>query len=427
MPGVILCGLLLVASNARAGDIDDEPISYARTKDENAITRLQEKLRSGGLSLEYDEKFGYLPALLKTLKISNSSQTLVFSKTSLQMSRIGPRTPRAIYFNDEVFVGYCHRGEVIEVTAADPKLGVAFYTLKQDKEEKPQFLRQTNQCLLCHGNTVNQGMPGHVVTSVYPEADGQPNRSLDFLRVDHSTPISQRWGGWYVTGTLGRQVHLGNFIVRGIRKPEDKELIATSNLTNLEEKFRAELYLTPHSDVVALMVMEHQTEMHNRLTLANFSVRRALFEQAKRKKENPQKEPSGELERQIRNACEPVVQNLLFVHETPLIDPVKGTALFVKEFALLGPHDAKGRSLRDFDLERRLFKFPCSYMIYSEMFDTLPDVALDYIYRRLWDILDGRPGGMAFDHLSEDDRVAIREILRATKPTLPANWKSGGR
>ena len=419
--------MLSQCSQAWAGNINDEPISYAKTKDENSIARLQENLRSGDISLEHDEKFGYLPALLKALKISTSSQTLVFSKTSLQLSRIGPRTPRAIYFNDDVFVGYCHRGEVLEVTAADPKLGAVFYTLKQDKEEKPQFLRQTNQCLLCHGNTSNQGIPGHVVMSVYPESDGQPNRSLDFLRVDHSTPFRQRWGGWYVTGTTGRQVHLGNFIVRGIRKPDDKDLAATSNLTKLDEKFRAELYLTPHSDVVALMVMEHQTEMHNRLTLANFSVRRALFEQAEREKEKPQKGPSAEMERQIRNACEPVVRHLLFVDETRLIDAVKGTTPFAKEFAELGPRDVKGRSLRDFDLERRLFKFPCSYMIYSEMFDTLPDVALDYIYRRLWDILDGRPGGMAFDHLSEGDRLAIREILRATKPTLPAYWKSGGR
>ena len=416
--------MLAESSPVLAGDINDEPILYEKTKGANGITRLQEKIRLGDLSLEHDEKFGYLPAVLKALKISTSSQTLVFSKTSLQLSRIGPRTPRAIYFNDEIFVGYCHRGEVLEITAADPKLGAVFYTLKQDKGEKPEFMRQTNQCLLCHSGTSNRGIPGHVVTSVYPESDGEPNRSMDFHRVDHSTPFRQRWGGWYVTGTTGRQVHLGNFIVRGLHKPEDKDLIATSNLTKLEDKFRNGLYLTPHSDVVALMVMEHQTEMHNRLTRANYSVRQALFEQTEREMKKPRKGLSEETERQIRNACEPVVRYLLFVDETPLVDAVKGTTPFAKEFASLGPRDAKGRSIRDFDLKRRLFTFPCSYMIYSEMFDTLPDVALDYIYRRLWDILDGRPGGAAFDHLTKDDRLAIREILQATKSTLPGYWKN---
>jgi len=151
--------MLSESSRALAGNMNDEPISYAKKKDENAITRLQEKIRSGDLLLKHDEKFGYLPAVLKALKISTSSQTLVFSKTSLQASRIGPRSPRAIYFNDDVFVGYCHRGDVLEVTAADPRLGAVFYTLKQAKEDKPMFLRQTNECLLCHGNTLNQGTP----------------------------------------------------------------------------------------------------------------------------------------------------------------------------------------------------------------------------------------------------------------------------
>jgi hypothetical protein len=122
-----------------------------------------------------------------------------------------------------------------------------------------------------------------------------------------------------------------------------------------------------------------------------------------------------------------VVLYLLFEGETPLTDVVKGTTPFAKEFAQRGPRDAKGRSLRDFDLERRLFKFPCSYMIYSELFDALPDVAHDYIYRRLWDILHGRAGGPAFNHLSEGDRLAIREILLATKPNLPAYWKPDDR
>jgi len=422
----VLLSLPFLSAWSFAGELEGDPIAYSKTKDANAVTRLQEKIQAGKVAFEHDERFGYLPAMLKALGISASSQTLVFSKTSLQVERIGPRTPRALYFNDDVFVGYCHRGSVLEVTAADPKLGAAFYVLDQAKRDKPLFVRQTGHCLLCHASSDNQGAPGHVVMSVYPESDGQPSRSLDFVRVDHSTPFHQRWGGWYVSGTTGRQVHLGNLVVRGLRKPNEKDLAATSNLTDLQEKFRTTEYLTPHSDVVALMIMEHQAEMHNRLTRANFAVRKAIHEQAELAKDSSRKEEelAEQTARRIKQACDPVVSYLLFARETPLLDPVKGTTPFAKEFAGRGPRDRKGRSLRDFDLERRLFKHPCSYMIYSEMFDALPREALDCIYRRLWDVLAGQAEGGDFNHLTEGDRRAIREILGETKNNLPAYWKS---
>ena len=422
LPG-ILAVVLLFSARAFAVDIERDPINYSQAKDANVITRLEEKILAGTVVLQHDEQFGYLPALLKALGVSTSSQTLVFSKTSLQLDRIGPRTPRAIYFNDDVFVGYCHRSEMLEITAADPKLGAVFYAFDQDTRDKPKFRRQTNRCLLCHASSSSQGMPGNVLTSVYPESDGQPNRSMDFFRVDHSTPFQRRWGGWYVSGTTGGQVHLGNMIVKGIRVPDEKELAATSNLVNLEDRFRPKMHLTPHSDVVALMVMEHQAEMHNRLTRANFLVRDILFGQPAGNPAAPEKGRSAETERRIRDACEPAVRYLLFSGEIPLTDPVKGTTPFAGEFAARGPKDQKGRSLHEFDLKRRLFKYPCSYMIYSEMFDTLPEAALECIYRRLWDILHAKSGEAAFEHLSEGDRQAIIDILRETKTTLPAYWK----
>src|SRR5262249_46659298 len=152
--------------------------------------------------LEFADEFGYLPSVLKEFKIPVSSQMLVFSKTSLQRDRISPRTPRAIYFDDDVYVGFCRLGEVMEVSVADTKLGTVFYTLRQQPPAKPQFTRHTENCLSCHASR-HQGIPAHMVRSVFPDRDGNPILSGGSYRVDQTTPIKNRWGGWYVTGTHG--------------------------------------------------------------------------------------------------------------------------------------------------------------------------------------------------------------------------------
>ena len=104
-------------------------------------------------------------------------------------------------------------------------------------------------------------------------------------------------------------------------------------------------------------------------------------------------------------------------------EPVRGNTTFAAEFAKRGPFDKKGRSLRDFDMQTRMFKHPCSYLIYSPAFDALPAEVKDYLYRRLWDVLIGRDVGKEFAHLSAADRTAIREILVETKPRLPGYWR----
>ena len=114
---------------------------------------------------------------------------------------------------------------------------------------------------------------------------------------------------------------------------------------------------------------------------------------------------------------------LLFANEAPLEEPVAGTSGFAEEFAARGPRDPQGRSLRDFDLRNRIFKYPCSYLIYSEAFDAIPEPAKDYIYRRLFDILTGREQGPEFARSVRRGPRAILEILVATKPGLPEEWK----
>lgn len=415
----------LYALPAVAGDLESPPINYSTAEPKNVVSEFQKKLKAKTVTLKAGDEFGYLQAVLKALDVPASSQLLVFSKTSLQRSRIGPKTPRAIYFNDEVAVGYCRGGDVLEVAAADPDLGTVFYTVDQDTSSAPAFTRQTENCLICHGSSRNQGFPGSLVRSVSADRTGEMVLSRGSKTVDHSTPLEDRWGGWYVTGTSGKQTHQGNTIVGGWSWAEKDNQPANENVTDLKPYFTAADYLTPHSDLVALMVLEHQGETQNRLTRAGFLTRQALHEQEELNKAfgDPPGTRRESITRRIEKACEPAVQYLLFCDEAKLTDAVAGTSDFAAEFAARGPFDARKRSLRQFDLKTRLFKYPLSYLVYSKQFDGLPAEAKDRIYLRLWEVLSGKDTSKAFSHLSQDDRAAVLDILRDTKPDLPAYWK----
>ncbi len=410
--------LLVLVGHARGQgtvDYEHDPIRYSAAQADNPLARLQARLDKGKVRLDFDPARGYLPALLRALQVPASSQVLVFSKTSLQADKIGPRTPRAIYFNDTVHVGYV-QGGVLEIATADPRLGMVFYQLDETAQAKPQFVRQTNRCLTCHGAVRTRGVPGLLVRSVFPDANGQPIVAAGSYRTDHTSPFAERWGGWYVTGTHGGQKHLGNLVLQTARKPKTIENEAGQNVTDLTPRLDLKPYLTPHSDLVALMVLEHQADAHNYLTRANFETRLALHAEAVA-------HPSGEARRRIQSAGEALVKYLLFSREAKLTAPVRGTSPFAREFAARRPWDKQGRSLRDFDLERRLFKYPCSYLIYSESFEALPRELKDYVSRRLFDVLSGRDTGPDFIHLTAQDRQVILSILRETKPELPDYWR----
>jgi len=420
----LFAGVLLLAASApvTAADIDRVPIEYGIAPTNNVVDALREKLRRGTVEWKHTDDHGYLKSLLRELDVPLSSQVLVFSKTSLQRSRISPKTPRALYFNDDVTVGFCWRGDVLEVAAADPNLGTVFYTLDQNPTRNGGFTRQTDTCLLCHASSSNQGFPGHLIRSVSTDRTGELLLSQGSKRVDHSTKFEDRWGGWFVTGTSGKQTHMGNQI--GARRGHDEEVSGT-NVTDLKTYFTVGNYLTPHSDLVALMVLEHQGETHNRITRASFQTRMAHHEQAELNKSfgEPAGYRSEGITRRIEWACEPVVRYLLFCDEAKLTEPVAGTSEFAKEFSARGPFDSKNRSLREFDLKKRMFRYPMSYVIYSKLFDGLPREAKDRIYLRLWEVLTGKDSSADFAHLSKDDRRAILEILCETKPGLPDYWK----
>jgi hypothetical protein len=427
---LIACSLGL---GFRAGDdrlsgqeFERDPINYSSATPDNCLSRLQKRMDAGDVRLKHDEDFGYLSAVLQALSVPESSQSLVFSKTSFQRHRIAPRTPRALYFNDEVYVGFCQYGDVVEISAVDPQLGTVFYSLDQEAKDQPRFLRHNDTCLLCHGGSQTQGVPGHLVRSVYSDTGGFPILSGGTHLVNHTSPLTKRWGGWYVTGTHGDQAHLGNLIVTSKQVPNDLDNRAGLNVTNLAKFFDCSTYLTPHSDIVALLVLEHQTEAQNLLIRASFVTRQALHQEAalNRDLNESQDKRWNSTTVRIKDVGDALVKYLLFSGETTLTSRIQGTSSFAADFPKRGQRDRHGRALRDFDLERRIFKYPCSYLIYSPSFDAIPTETRDYVYHRLWDILTGTDTSPEFAHLSATDRQAIREILIDTKPGLPTEWRS---
>lgn len=429
--GGMVLGLVLVAgfgSRARADlPIEQEPINYLTAIANDPIARLQKQIDRGAVKLQYDEEGqGYLKSVLEHLKVPMESQVLVFSKTSFQHTRISPRTPRAVYFDDNTYVGFVRGGEVLEFSSVDPQLGAVFYSLSQEKTERPTFERQTHACLQCHQSAKTQDVPGHMMRSVFVSRTGMPVFNAGSFVNDDTSPLSERWGGWYVTGTHGEQRHMGNVIVTDRDHPERIDVEAGANrvdLTGLVDTFP---YLSRHSDIVALMVLEHQTQLHNLLTLANYQARMGLYYDDGINKAMNQ--PAGTLsqstERRIANHADKLVKALLFSGEPRLTDPITGTSGFAERFAAQGPRDPRGRSLRDLDLKNRLFAYPCSFLIYSESFDSLPDVMRARVYHRLREVLTGQDSSPDFAHLSPADRRAVLEILVATKSNLPDDWKS---
>ena len=394
-----------------AGSLDHEAIAYERGSLRDPVALLQQRIDEGSVRLEFSEKFGYLPSLLRSLGVPVSSQTLVFSKTSLQVRRISPERPRAIYFNDNVYVGFVQRSDVVEISSIDPLKGTIFYTLSQRRADKPKFVRQLATCLQCHVTLNTMKVPGNLVRSVYPDPAGEPRLAAGSFITDHRSPLSQRWGGWYVTGTHGAQRHLGNVVAKSGRDPERMDTAAGANVTDLKGRVDTAPYLSRHSDLVALMVLEHQTRMHTLMTRVAYEARAARPDSTE----------------WIGTAVEALLRFLLFADEALLAERVQGTSSFREEFEALGPKDRQGRSLRQMDLGRRMFKYPCSFLIYSEAFDQLPPVVKEPLYRRLWEVLSGQDRGPGFAALSAADRLAILEILLDTKPGLPGYFRAAAK
>jgi hypothetical protein len=383
--GLAVLGLIAVAASVLAGQRNDAPAAPAAN---DAVVKLNRGLEQHQVHLAFEPSTGYLRSVLKALDVPVESQTLVFSETSRQPEHITMANPRAIFFNDNTAVGWVNGNDSLEVAVQDPQQGILFYTLNQTPQAQPTFARRQD-CHLCHFSATTLGVPGLVLESVLPMTDN-PNEYVVGWPVDQRTLIPDRWGGWYVTGQAVPNPHLGNVPVYHAARPQVRAAVAPK-LLSVTGQVKAGSYLTPYSDVVAQMVLNHQVTMMNLLS-ANRTAPDAAA----------------------------LVDYLLFIDEAPLTGAVEGNSGFAEKFAALGPRDRQGRSLRQLDLNRRLMRYPCSYMIYSEAFDALPAKAKAAVYDRMWQILSGKEHGEPYSRLSLADRQAVVEILRETKKDLPA-------
>lgn len=413
------------------------------------VARLQSQLAAGTVRLRHDSVLGFLPALLDALKIPASSQVLVFSRTSLQTDRITPWSPRALYFNDDVYVGYVFDSPFLEIGAVDPTRGGVFYTMPQRLGSAAtggvSLQREGRTCLMCHtSRTATGGVSGFMVLSTVADRHGYPVTGVHEGSTTDATPYAQRYGGWYVTGTGGhaantyspllfqdisdKDSYRAKFLADiTARRNDGAAALSGGAVQSLGERFDTTGYLTGQSDVVALSVLTHQTILHNLITATHEAARQALLQEAIT--------PGGgdtvfSDHPALRGAVENLVRGLLFVKAAPLPAPMRGSTSFAQDFVRHGPRDTKGRSLRDLDLETRLFRYPCSFLIHSEAFTALPLVARRAVYARLWEILNGQDNTPDLQDLPAADRQAVTEILEATIPefvTLRSAQRSAQR
>ena len=364
------------------GSFKDPAIDYENGPLSDSVSVLSRSIERG-VRLPFDPRSGYLKSVLDALGIPIESQVLVFSQTSLQAPIVNAKNPRAVYFNDHVAVAWVRGGPVLEVASHDPRQGVVFYRLDQKPVETPRFERST-ECLRCHISWETLAVPGALVLSTGPDdAAGYATGGV----TDHRDPIRTRWGSWYLTGRAIPRPNMGTPV---------------SSPPGLASRFDLTGYLTPHSDVVALMVLEHQTHAMNLLTYLGWEAR------------------IGASQTRLDTIVHDLVDYLLFVDEAPLRGHVEGSSGFAERFASEGPRDTRGRSLRQFDLERRLMKYPCSYMIDSAAFDALPEPVKTRVYDRMLKVLAGRDADKRYARLSITDRQAVTDILRETKPDFAA-------
>jgi hypothetical protein len=389
------------------GSADDPAIQYSAGPLNNVVDDLSRRLQDGSAALTFDGRSGYLRSALDALGLPTDSQLLVFTQLSLQGRLVNPSNPRALFFSDRAVLGWVRDANLIEVAAHDQQAGIVFYTLEQRPAERPVFKREF-RCLGCHMSGETLGVPGLIMFSTIPAS---ADRAEQVVAMDQRSPLAERWGGWFVTGSSGAAQHRGNHVPALATHP-------TGVVPSVAGLFDPDGFGAMSSDIAALLTFSHQTHMINLLTRASWEARAADPAQHAQAQSAP--DQARLVEGMMGGVADEVVDYMLFVGEAPLPNAVSGRSGFAERMSARGPSDRRGRSLYELDLKTRLMKFPCSYLIYSPAFEALPALAKTAIYRRMWQVLSGEAREPRYRTLLLADRRAIVEILKDTKPDLPA-------
>ena len=405
--------------HGQTDEYEQAPIRYSTTKANDPVAAWQKRFEEKSLAFDHSSERAFLKSVLDELNVPVESQVLVYSKTSLQISHISPRRPRAIYFSDEAYVGWV-QGGALEIISFDPKLGPIFYklTVPDPKSTRPPRVVRSRDCLGCHGGSRTSNVPGMLVRSVRSDIRGFPLLATGTFLTEPSSPIKERWGGWYVTGTNGGERHMGNLIFNEELDDRNNARVINdmgSELTDLTGVIDTKGYLQDTSDIVALMVMEHQIAAHNALTRAAFTTRKMLHRQQElaRYWNEPNRSMSETTKRVIESQANQLLRVFLFKDEFQLESwGVEGSEEFQTAFLKQAKVDSAGRSLRDFNLLSRLFKHRLSYMIHSTSFKNLPKEIKSVFLQKLEEMLQAPKAHELSEHLSEKEAARIQHILR---------------
>ena len=392
-PALALLGGLLTLARAPAGEPAPPP-----PPSRDAVARLLQRVATGQVVFAGSDN-DILRAVLRELGVPIESQVLVFSRSSMQGGLIRPDRPRALYFSDSVYVGWVPDG-LIEAIAIDAVRGPIFYAFDpQDaREARRTFVRETS-CLRCHTDNSPRGAPLLFARSSFTDESGEPLLRHGFETVDDATPFDRRWGGWYVTGYRGPVPHRGNAFAHE-RADRLDFTPSAARPAELADTFDVSRYLAATSDIVALLILEHQMAVQNSLTRASRAS--APFD----------------------DVSEEVVDRLLFRDAAPLPDEIEGSHAFRQTFASAAKRSRQGDSLRDLSLRGRLFAHRCSFLVHSDSFAALPLPVRDAVLRRLCAALhDPDPHGR-YAYLESDEKRRIVEILTETLPAFAALLKS---
>ncbi len=377
---------------------------WNRTLRDPFSQKILDDLQSGRLPLDRSSEKAYLIGLLEALEIPASSQMLVFSTTSLQLRFISPRNPRAIYFNEDLYLGYVPGGR-IEIVSLDPVAGAVFYIFDIPRDQRPAVVERSDRCMNCHAASETGHVPGLVIKSVVPGPRGGSLESFRREETGHAIPFDQRFGGWHVTGTHGIRKHWGNLI--GQLSPDG---LITQDIPP-GERFDFSRYPVPTSDILAHLLHEHQAGFVNRVVEASYRARTYHREDGATL--------TPDHERELDRQAEILARYLLFADEAPLPKGgIEGDPEYMKAFLKTRKKASNGLALKDFDLRTHLFRHRCSYMIYSAVFEGLPSKFKSRVYRKLGNALREDSPAKEFAYLPISEKRAIRTILRETLPDL---------
>jgi hypothetical protein len=387
-------------------DLDQPPHEYNTRQPRDRFSQLKDDLESGRLPLDVGSEKEFVVSLLRALDVPVSSQMLVFSTTSLQLRLITPANPRAIYFNEEIYLGWVPGGR-IEVLGLDPQLGAIFYIFDPPRNGAPVRVERSARCMNCHAGEETGHVPGLVVKSVVPGPTGGSLTAFRLGESGHGIPFDQRFGGWYVTGKneISPWANIvGRFSAGQLLK------------TTVEpgSRFDFARYPVRTSDVLPQLIHEHQAGFVNRVVEAGYRARTYLHS------DGPQL--SIEHESILNEQARLVTRYLLFADEAPLPGKLTVDPAFSADFLKTKRAVAGGASLKDFNLQTRLFRNRCSYMIYSPIFTALPAQLKSRIYAQLGAALSTAKANSEYAYLPTSEKQAIRTILKATLSDLPAQW-----